>query len=58
MEEESIIESFMEAIGGTNSTAEFNFSDLNIKMPGMTANLVINGKVSIVVKPLHETTEK
>ena len=55
MEEESIIESFLEAIEGTKGTAEFVFTDLSIKMPGMNANIVINGKVSVTAKPLHDS---
>lgn len=53
-EEESIIESFMEAIEGTKSTAEFVFTDLTIKVPGMKANIVINGSVSVSARPIHE----
>ncbi len=55
MEEESLIESFLEAIEGTKSTAEFVFSDLSIKMPGMNASIVINGKVSVTARPLHDS---
>lgn len=53
-EEESIIESFLDAIEGTKSTAEFLFTDLTIKIPGMKANVVINGAISISAKPIHE----
>jgi hypothetical protein len=53
-EEESIMENFISAIEGTKSTAEFEFSELTIKLPGMMANIVINGKVSLSVRPVHE----
>ena len=53
-EEESIMESFVKAIEGTKSTAEFAFDNLTIKLPGMNANVVINGKVSLTARPIHE----
>jgi hypothetical protein len=55
-EEESIIASFIEAIEGTKSTAEFTFENLTIKLPGMNASIVINGKVSVMALPLHGKT--
>lgn len=55
-EEESIVESFISAIEGTKSTAEFEFSELTIKLPGMAANITVNGKVSLTVRPVHERT--
>ncbi|MCL4341365.1 MAG: hypothetical protein M1431_04650 [Candidatus Thermoplasmatota archaeon] len=58
MEEESIIESFVRVIEGTKSTAEFIFSDLSVKMPGMNASVVINGTVSITARPIHEKSTK
>ncbi len=58
MEEESIIESFVRVIEGTKSTAEFIFSDLSVKMPGMNASVVINGTVSITARPIHEKPTK
>lgn len=58
MEEESIIESFVKVIEGTKSTAEFVFSDLSVKMPGMNASVVINGMVSITARPIHEKSTK
>lgn len=53
-EEESLIESFVRVIEGTKSTAEFVFTDLKIKMPGMDASVVINGSVSVTARPIHE----
>lgn len=53
-EEESIIDSFVRVIEGTKSTAEFVFTDLKIKMPGMDASVVINGAVSVTARPIHE----
>jgi hypothetical protein len=52
-EEESIIESFIEAIEGTKSTAEFLFENLTIKLPGMNTSIIINGKVSVTALPIH-----
>ena len=53
-EEEPIMESFVKAIEGTKSTAEFAFDNLTVKLPGMNANVVINGKVSLTARPVHE----
>ncbi len=58
MDEESIIESFVKVIEGTKSTAEFVFTDLSIKMPGMNASVVVNGTVSVTARPIHERTSK
>lgn len=58
MEEESIIQSFIEAIEGTKSTAEFTFDNITIKLPGMNANCVINGKLSVTARPLHDRESK
>ena len=58
MDEESIIESFVKGIEGTKSTAEFVFTDLSIKMPGMNASVVVNGTVSVTARPIHERTSK
>ncbi len=53
-EEESLIESFVRVIEGTKSTAEFVFTDMKIKMPGMNASVVINGSLCITARPIHE----
>lgn len=53
-EEKNVIEAFVEAVEGTKSTVEFNFEDLNIKVPGMQWNIVINGKITVLAKPMHE----
>ncbi|MFG1450587.1 MAG: hypothetical protein AAE983_08130 [Thermoplasmataceae archaeon] len=58
MDEESIVESFVKVIEGTKSTAEFVFSDLSIKMPGMNASVVVNGTVSVTARPIHDRTSK
>ena len=58
MDEESIIESFVKVIEGTKSTAEFVFTDLSIKMPGMNASVVVNGTVSVTARPIHDRTSK
>ncbi len=53
-EEESLIESLLDAIEGTKSTAEFTFDNLSIKLPGMNASVIINGTLSVLVRPLHD----
>ncbi len=53
-EEESLIESFLDAIEGTKSSAEFSFQELSIKLPGMNANIVVNGTVTVLVRPIHD----
>lgn len=52
-EEESMIESFIRAIEGTQSSAEFSFEDLTIKLSG-TVSVIVNGKVTITARPVHE----
>ncbi|MEM4949852.1 MAG: hypothetical protein QXS75_00755 [Thermoplasmatales archaeon] len=52
-EEESIIESFIKAIEGTQSSAEFNFDNLTIKVSGNLA-VVITGRVTITARPIHD----
>lgn len=52
-EEESIIESFIKAIEGTHSSAEFSFDNLTVRLSG-TMSLVVNGKVTITARPVHE----
>ncbi|EQB67386.1 MAG: hypothetical protein AAE985_00360 [Thermoplasmataceae archaeon] len=56
-EEESIMENFIKAVEGTKSTAEMEFSNLTVKLPGMSANVAINGKISITMRPVHERTK-
>jgi hypothetical protein len=53
-EEESLIESLLSAIEGTKSTAEFSFRDLSIKLPGMNASILVNGTLSVMVRPMHD----
>jgi hypothetical protein len=52
-EEISIIEGFIRAIEGTKSSAEFSFEDLTIKLSG-TVSVVVNGKLTITARPVHE----
>lgn len=52
-EEESIIESFIRAIEGTRSSAEFNFDNLTVKLSG-TVSIVVTGKVVVTARPVHE----
>lgn len=52
-EEESIIESFIRAIEGTQSSAEFTFDNMTIKLSG-TVSIVINGKLTVTARPVHE----
>ncbi|WP_297026539.1 hypothetical protein [Thermoplasma sp.] len=54
MEEESLIESFVKALEGTKGTVEFSFEDLSIKLPGMNASMLINGKVNVTAMPVNE----
>lgn len=53
-EEESVFESFIAAIEGTKSTAEIVFDSFTVKLPGMKANILINGKISVTARPIHE----
>jgi len=52
-EEESIIESFIKAIEGTQSSAEFNFDDLTVKLSG-TVSIIVSGKVTVTARPVHD----
>ncbi|MEM0160477.1 MAG: hypothetical protein QW258_00630 [Thermoplasmata archaeon] len=50
-EEQSIIESVIEAIEGTKSTAVFD--NLNIKLPGMNTSIIINRKVIVTILSIY-----
>ena len=52
-EDESIIESFIKAIEGTQSSAEFNFDNLTVRLSG-TVSIVVNGKVTVTARPIHD----
>ena len=52
-EEESIIESFIRAIEGTQSSAEFNFDNLTVKLSG-TVSIVVSGRVIVTARPVHD----
>ncbi|WP_393972047.1 hypothetical protein OXIME_000650 [Oxyplasma meridianum] len=54
MEEESLIENILKALEGSKGSLEFVFTDISIKLPGMNANLVINGKLGVTAMPVHE----
>ena len=54
MEEESLIENFLKALEGAKGSVEFVFTDISIKMPGMNASMVINGKLDVTAMPVHE----
>ncbi|MCY0852317.1 hypothetical protein [Thermoplasma acidophilum] len=58
MVEESLIESFVRALEGTKGTVEFSFDNLSIKLPGMNANVLINGKVNVTAIPVNEKTKQ
>ncbi len=54
MEEESIMENFIKALEGAKGSMEFSFTDMTIKLPGMNASVVINGKLDVTAMPVHE----
>lgn len=58
MGKESIIKSFIEAIEGTKSTAEFNFDNITIKLPGVNSGFVINGTLALTARPVHDKENK
>ncbi len=53
MPEESIIESFIRAIEGTQSSAEFSFDNLTVRLSG-TMSVVVTGKVTVTARPVHD----
>lgn len=56
-EEVTFIESIIEAVEGTKSTAELTFDSLTITLPWIGAKLVINGTINFTARPIHERNE-
>lgn len=52
--DETIIESFLRAVENTKSTTEFNFDNLEIGISSIKTKILITGKISVDVRPLHE----
>lgn len=52
--EETIIESFLKAVGNTKSSTELVFTDLELGINSIKTKITLNGKISIEVRPLHE----
>ena len=52
--EETLIESFLKAIGNTKSTTELVFDNLELGINSLKTKITVSGKLSLVVRPLHE----
>lgn len=52
--DETIIESFLRAVENTKSTTEFNFENLEIGITSIQTKILVNGRISIVVRPMHD----
>lgn len=52
--EETIMESFLKAVGNTKSTTDLVFSNLELGINSIKTKVTLNGKISIEVRPLHE----
>lgn len=52
--EETLIENFLKAVQNTKSTTDLNFDKLELGIPQINLKLVVNGKVSLDVRPLHD----
>ncbi len=52
--EETLIESFLKAVGNTKSSTELVFTDLELGINSIKTKITLNGKISIEVRPLHE----
>ena len=57
-EEETMFEDIIKAIEGTESSAELTFEDIRVKLPGVSAYIGINGKVTITARPVHDRGKK
>lgn len=55
--EDGIIIDIINTIKGTKSSAELNFEDLNVSLPGFSLGIVISGKVSLKIKPIPDDAE-
>lgn len=52
--DETIIESFLRAVENTKSTTELSFENLEIGISSLQTKINITGKISVVVRPMHE----
>lgn len=52
--EETLIENFLRAVENTKSTTELNFDNLELVIPQVNIKFVVNGKVSLDVRPIHD----
>lgn len=52
--EESLIESFLKAVGNTKSSTDLVFTDLELGINSIKTKVTLNGKISVEVRPLHE----
>lgn len=52
--DETIIESFLRAVENTKSTTEFNFENLEIGISSLQTKINVSGKISVVVRPMHD----
>ncbi len=52
--DETIIESFLRAVENTKSTTELNFDKLEVGISSIQTKITVTGKISIVVRPMHE----
>lgn len=52
--DETIIESFLRAVENTKSTTEFNFENLEIGISSLQTKINVSGRISVVVRPMHE----
>lgn len=52
--EETIIESFLKAVGNTKSSTDLLFDNLELGIDSIKTKITLNGKISIEVRPLHD----
>lgn len=53
--EETIVESLLRAISNTHSTTELVFDNLELGITSIRTKVSLNGKISLEVRPLHDT---
>ncbi len=54
MDEETVFENFIRAVEGTKSSAEVQFDDVMLRLPGLKTGFVVSGKISCTIRPIHE----
>lgn len=52
--EETLIENFLKAVENTKSTTDLSFDNLELGVPQINIKFILNGKVSLDVRPLHD----